>query len=142
MGFLLDGGATGPDVSEAGQVAYACAMAEKVRKGHETEDDWGPLDQHAAWNELDAIPGLLRVAAPQQNSDDNPFADLGWITARGIGGGSRDGLQQTLDATIKQCESSWRHTLLPRRHQVGGRAVQARSRCLGPVAKGRATHPL
>lgn len=105
LGFLWGRGASGPDVSEAGQISYGCALAEKVRAGHQTEDDWGRVDEDHAFNELAAIPGLLGVAAPQGGEESNAFAGVGWNRPSGPGGGGLDEVHENLDATIELCES-------------------------------------
>ncbi|WP_153394557.1 hypothetical protein [Ornithinicoccus halotolerans] len=102
LGFLWGRGTSGPDISAAGQVSYACALAEKVREGHQTEADWGPVGEDRAWNELHAIPGLLGVAAPQGDGE-NPFEDVGWLAPRGIGEGDWEEVHASLDATIERC---------------------------------------
>lgn len=104
LGFLWGRGASGPDVSEAGQVSYGCALAEKVRAGHQTEDDWGRLGEERAFNELAAIPGLLGVAAPQQDGE-SAFAEAGWNRPSGLAGGGFEEIHENLDATIELCES-------------------------------------
>lgn len=98
-GYLLGRVTAGPDVSVGGQVSYACAMAEKVRESHPSEDDWGPVGEDRAYSAMFAIPGLLGLSAPQPGKHD--FADAGWDSLRDPRGD--DPFGQILDATIDEC---------------------------------------
>lgn len=97
-GYLLGGATSAPDVSENGQIAYACALAEKVRESHQTEDDWGPVDEDPAYGQASVIPALLGVTGPQRGGER--FADLGW---HGLWQADDLDIGEVLDATIEAC---------------------------------------
>lgn len=104
-GYLFSSGTSKPDVSADGQISYACALAEKVRAGHQTTDDWGPLDQEPAYNELNAIPALLGLDAPQKDADAKEFSSLDWNALHEINDDYLAEVHKTLDATINLCEN-------------------------------------
>lgn len=54
-GYLVGSATSDPDVSEAGQASNACALADKIREGHQSEADWGDLGEDRAYTEMSAL---------------------------------------------------------------------------------------
>ncbi len=104
LGFVVGQEASGPDVSQDGQIAMACALAEKVKAGAASADDWGPLDDNNSYNEVDAIPGLLGVAAPQNDERAEEFGDI-WVSSAENWDTSLGSIfDKKLTATIDKCD--------------------------------------
>lgn len=74
--FVIGYVASGPDVSASGQDSYACALAEKVRRTHRSEDDWGELGKDPGYVEISVVKTWLTG-----NPEDKRFAAVDWSAA-------------------------------------------------------------
>ncbi|MDN4161103.1 hypothetical protein [Nocardioides abyssi] len=99
-GYVVGSLTSGPDVSEGGQTSYACALAEKVRAGHQSEDDWGTINEDPAYNEMMAIRSLLGASMSAGNGEDERFADLDWSV---VSEGGVEAWGTLLDEIIEAC---------------------------------------
>jgi hypothetical protein len=101
-GYVVGNVSSGPDVSEAGQESYACALAAEVREDHRSEDDWGDLGEDRAYNEFFAVRALLGRMVPQRDDEGDRFAELDWNV---YSDGPSAAWGELLDDVIDACEN-------------------------------------
>lgn len=99
-GYAVGSVISGPEVSEDGQISYACALAEKVRASHQSEEDWGAIGEDRAFNEIAAIRPLLGGSAPLESDEDERFSDLDWSV---LSEGRLGAWSALLEDVIKAC---------------------------------------
>ncbi|HIW47165.1 MAG TPA: hypothetical protein H9884_09750 [Candidatus Yaniella excrementigallinarum] len=92
--------AAGVDTSEAGQLAYACALKEHVEADHGAPDSW---DDFIGDDADPAVRETAAIGALAMGSDDETFSDPGEILIEGISRADIETLSSGLEHMEQAC---------------------------------------
>lgn len=94
-----------PDVSDSGQITYACAIANHIDEEHGTVDTWGDIGEERAWHEAGSFASLVGAINGQVLSDHAELSELGKDVFAGVSKIEKELLQNALDDVLKRCEN-------------------------------------
>lgn len=101
------GSSQGPDVSQAGQVEYACALARHVQDEHGDADSWGePVgdDADPAMRETASVASLLGGSGGFVLPEHEDLSELGQDLFKGVISIDNDTIEDSLDEIVSACQ--------------------------------------
>lgn len=101
-GYLLFGSGETAGESATADVEIACQLAEHIADSHDSEDDWGGLDEDTAiWHSY-ALGGLLSAAAIEDDQYDQ-IAEAGIEVQTAVSRLELDRLTEEIEALTGTC---------------------------------------
>jgi len=97
-----DSSTAGLDVSEAGQLAYACGLTDHVESEHGAPDSW---DDFIGEDADPAVRETAAIGALAMGSDDETFNDAGEMLVDGVSRADFEGVSSGLEHMGKDCGS-------------------------------------
>ncbi|WP_162801988.1 hypothetical protein [Ornithinimicrobium murale] len=98
-------GVTGEgDVSQEGQISYACALADHLEQEHGVVESWGSLGEDHGWHESASIAAFLGAANGQLLSAHADLSTAGKDLMDGVSRLDMDLVQSSLDQINQSCE--------------------------------------
>lgn len=101
------GSSQAPDVSEEGQVEYACALGHHVQDEHGDVDSWGePIgdDADPAMRETASVASLLGGSGGFVLRDHEDLSELGQDLFKGVITIDNDKINDSLDEIVSACQ--------------------------------------
>lgn len=92
-----------PDVTEEGQIRYACALAEHVSEEHGAAESWGGLQEEHAWHEVASVAALFGGVNGQVLSEYPELSEASADVIQGVSTLNLEQLQSGLDDITEGC---------------------------------------